>query len=133
MSLKKLCKHIGCSRYRVEGHNYCDKHIQDEDNEKNVYSIMKHNEWSNLYQCKEWKEISNAMLVEHPICQYCLNAQATEVHHKIPHRGNKELFLDKNNLVALCHNCHTKETIKEMYERRYGTKEDREMKKRYGI
>lgn len=33
----------------------------------------------------------------------------TKVHHKIPHKGNRELFFDEGNLESLCDSCHESE------------------------
>jgi len=31
---------------------------------------------------------------------------AAVVDHRVPHRGNQELFWDKNNWQSLCEDCH---------------------------
>ena len=36
--------------------------------------------------------------------------QAQVVDHIVPHRGDKELFWDKNNWQALCFSCHSSKT-----------------------
>lgn len=132
MPVKKICRHVGCNRFRTDNSSYCIKH-QSEESNVNAYSFMSSHEWKTLYQTKEWKAISNDVLTNQPICQYCHQAKSTEVHHMIPHRGNEEVFFDISNLVALCHDCHTKQTIKEMTDRRYGSKSEREMRRRYGL
>ncbi|WP_420239986.1 HNH endonuclease signature motif containing protein [Telmatobacter bradus] len=38
---------------------------------------------------------------------------ATDVDHKIPHRGDMKLFWDKRNWRSLCHECHSYKTAVE--------------------
>ena len=39
--------------------------------------------------------------------------KATDVDHIVPHRGDRDLFWDRNNWQALCHSCHSKKTAAE--------------------
>jgi len=42
-------------------------------------------------------------------CALCLRTEASHrlvAHHRVPHRGNEELFFDLNNLQTLCQPCH---------------------------
>lgn len=38
---------------------------------------------------------------------------ATDVDHIVPHKGNHELFWDRDNWQALCHHCHSVKTATE--------------------
>lgn len=59
---------------------------------------------SNKYG-RSWKRIRDRYIKQHPICEMCLEAVATEVHHKTPiSKGGKHT---DGNLLALCHDCHT--------------------------
>ena len=64
-----------------------------------------------------WRKASKAFLVAHPLCAECLKhgitKPATEVDHIIPHKGNKDLFWNQNNWQSLCHECHSRKTVKE--------------------
>ena len=51
-----------------------------------------------------WREISDRVLEEHPICERCRRNKATLVHHIIPRdAGGSD---DPINLQALCVVCH---------------------------
>src|SRR5690349_13252540 len=49
-----------------------------------------------------------------PLCEECekegVVTAATDVDHRIPHRGSWELFVDETNLVSLCHSHHSRKT-----------------------
>lgn len=53
----------------------------------------------------------------HPECQECMRegrlVRATECDHIKPHKGDKKLFFDANNLQSLCASCHSRKTAKE--------------------
>lgn len=66
--------------------------------------------WRRLYFTKAWKALRVAQLVAEPFCKYCetigkLEA-ATVCDHKIPHKGDRDLFFDPENLQSLCAPCH---------------------------
>ncbi|MFN9971948.1 MAG: HNH endonuclease, partial [Phycisphaerae bacterium] len=46
---------------------------------------------------------------EEPVCRICQAAVATEVDHIVPLRAGGPR-LDRGNLQALCHQCHTWKT-----------------------
>ena len=54
----------------------------------------------------------------HPLCAEChwygRVVPATLVDHKRPHKGDQGLFWDQENWQALCRDCHTKKTLREM-------------------
>jgi 5-methylcytosine-specific restriction protein A len=58
-----------------------------------------------------------AYLAAHPMCEDCLAKGiyevATEVHHDIPHHGDRQIF-NNSKLRALSKACHSKRTIKEI-------------------
>lgn len=70
--------------------------------------------YHNYYSKKEWKQLRRSILITTPLCECCkLYKQATEatdVDHILPHRGDRELFLNTTNLQALCHSCHSSKT-----------------------
>ena len=65
-----------------------------------------------VYDTPYWKQLRLSYLMEHPICECCGNALATEVHHKIELKratSDEEMVslgFDINNLQALCTKCH---------------------------
>ena len=66
------------------------------------------------YNNPAWRKLRNTYLVNHPLCERCLEKgkveAATDIHHKrTPFKGNEinyALLLDENNLMALCKTCH---------------------------
>ena len=61
-----------------------------------------------------WQKARAAWLMLHPLCAECQRhgrvTAATVVDHIIPHRGNMELFWDRDNWDSLCAPCHNKKT-----------------------
>jgi 5-methylcytosine-specific restriction protein A len=70
-----------------------------------------------LYNRSQWKRLRKAKLQRNPCCERCLKLGyvelATVVHHKVAHRGNEQLFLDIDNLEALCKPHHDGEAQSE--------------------
>ena len=63
------------------------------------------------YSTSVWKSISYDMRKKHEICQLCGKNKSTEVHHIFPFMHQfedvrEEVFLDKDNLICLCTDCH---------------------------
>ena len=57
---------------------------------------------------EEYKPIRKKFLEENPICQAnvkCNGAEATEIHH-VAGKGTKKLWLDTENFLAICRECH---------------------------
>lgn len=69
-----------------------------------------------IYCTKQWKKLSKAYLMLHPLCEECLKAgkvtPAVHVHHIVSFMTASddlkrlELALDADNLEALCVECH---------------------------
>jgi len=65
-----------------------------------------------VYDTPTWKALRLSYLMEHPICECCNNALATEVHHKTELKkatSDEEMVslgFDINNLMAVCTKCH---------------------------
>lgn len=63
------------------------------------------------YSLTKWKSISQELRKEHPECQLCGKRKSEEVHHIFPFMHQfedvrEEVFLDKDNLICLCSDCH---------------------------
>ena len=63
------------------------------------------------YSTSVWKSMSYEMRKKHEICQLCGKNKSTEVHHIFPFMHQfedvrEEVFLDKDNLICLCTDCH---------------------------
>lgn len=75
------------------------------------------NKWSSeCYNTTMWRRLRKARLIEHPLCEKCLEegrvTPAETVHHVIPisQAGSKleamDIAFDSNNLMSLCRKCH---------------------------
>lgn len=63
------------------------------------------------YSISIWKSMSKDMRKKYPECQLCGKNKSTEVHHIFPFMHQfedvrEEVFLDKDNLICLCSDCH---------------------------
>ena len=81
----------------------------------NEYDISGENEKNksekDYYSTSVWKSMSYQMRKDHEICQLCGKNKSTEVHHIFPFMHQfedvrEEVFLDKDNLICLCTDCH---------------------------
>lgn len=81
----------------------------------NEYDIFEKNEKNktekDFYSLTAWKSMSQEMRKKHPECQLCNKQKSTEVHHIFPFMHQfedirEEVFLDKDNLICLCSDCH---------------------------
>lgn len=55
-----------------------------------------------------WEKLRAEFMHLHPCCAFC-GAEAQVVDHVKPHRGDKALFWNWNNLQSLCKPCHDRE------------------------
>lgn len=63
------------------------------------------------YSLTKWKSISYDMRKKYQTCQLCGKRKSEEVHHIFPFMHQfedirEEVFLDKDNLICLCSDCH---------------------------
>ena len=105
----KNCVIAGCTNLTKSG-NYCQIH-------KPASPKRIKQPYEYLYNSKRWQEIRAWFLRQHPVCVGCGRA-ANEVDHKIPHKGNAELFFSTSNLQAMCKPCHSSKTLREINEQR---------------
>jgi len=61
---------------------------------------------------RKWRSAAVLYRLDHPVCEDCKRALATDVHHPIKVADRPDLKLDPNNMMALCHECHAKRTAK---------------------
>ena len=133
--LKRICKATGCNGLATPPHKYCEKHLfmEREEQERRAHRLDTINptKWPELYRSPDWKSIKEQQLRACPLCEKC-GQPATEVHHITPHRGDPGLFFNPNNLMSLCHDCHTRETQKEIAQRQREQYQEIEKRKRTG-
>jgi 5-methylcytosine-specific restriction protein A len=113
---KKICNAPGCNELIPPIERYCQHHKKE--SPPPFSSAIRFNEA--LYKTTQWKQLRKKILNEQPVCFWCgISKDETklEVHHRIPPRGNEELFFNENNLMAVCPACHKIITNKEIQER----------------
>ena len=63
-----------------------------------------------LYNTPAWRHLAKRVRDEEPLCRMCrargIVRPSEVVDHIVPHKGNKALFWDRENLQALCAPCH---------------------------
>ena len=64
-----------------------------------------------------WQRMRGRFLAENPLCTECQRegrtTAATTVDHVKPHKGNPDLFWNKDNLQSSCTHHHNRKTAKE--------------------
>ena len=67
---------------------------------------------------RRWKKLRALFLERNPLCKECSTdgtvERATEVDHKVPHRGDYFLFWDEDNWQPLCKRHHSAKTAREV-------------------
>lgn len=76
-----------------------------------IKTLIKHNNIHAFYCSTSWEHLRREVLKEHHNeCQLCkakgLYSKAVVVHHIKYVRQYPQLALTKDNLIALCHDCH---------------------------
>lgn len=65
--------------------------------------------WLHLYKSARWQRLRAAKLAVDPLCEWCLEREivepATEVHHRVPHKGDESLFW-RGSFISTCKPCH---------------------------
>ena len=108
--IQKPCAWKGCKNL-TSNSRYCEQHKPKENKKRNI--SKEYNKW---YSCTKWKNARKNYLSENPLCVECLRdgtlTPATIVDHIEPHKGNNELFWNRNNWQPLCKKCHDWKTNK---------------------
>ena len=102
MKAPTVCNVPGCGEIVVKGK--CPEH------ERERRKVRPRNPF---YSTAGWDRIRKAYLKRHPQCERCRTAKATDVHHVDENTSNN---LD-DNLEALCHGCHSKQTLQPFQKR----------------
>lgn len=79
--------------------------------------------WRRWYSLKLWTDdLRPAQLLREPFCRECaqcgIRTPASDVDHIRDHKGDWNLFTDRENLQSLCHACHSRKTLTEMNKKR---------------
>ncbi len=102
------CKHPGCAA--LTENKYCDKH-------KSLHTTDNRPSASRRGYNSKWQTARLYFLKAHPLCEECKRrgayTPATVVDHIVPHKGDRNLFWDRNNWQSLCKQCHDRKTATE--------------------
>lgn len=111
---KRPCGQPGCGALTDGGR--CEKHRRQVQNQSDRQRGTAHERGYG----SRWQKASKAFLRAHPLCQCedCLEGEkrllaATVVDHKIPHRGDMQLFWDSSNWQSMSKPCHDRKTARE--------------------
>ena len=111
------CRKPGC-RELVPG-GYCDQHQPKRSGDRSEAARR----WHRFYGTPEWKDnLRPTQLIRQPFCEECAKqgrrVRATDVDHRVDHKGDWLKFIDRANLRSLCHSCHSRKTAKDLWENR---------------
>lgn len=116
----KPCLHPGCGALVRDGSGRCPKHLEQKQqiDKKHQQQYDKQRGTSSQRGYGDrWKKARATYLRSHPLCVTCKAAgllePATVVDHKIPHKGDQELFWNQENWQVLCKPCHDRKTAAE--------------------
>jgi 5-methylcytosine-specific restriction protein A len=113
-SAPRPCSYPGCGAL-VHGGSRCPKHVQLDRRQSDA---QRDPDRKRLYGYR-WQKASKLYLSEHPLCESdgCSEQgrvrAATVVDHRIPHRGDLDLFWDRSNWCAMAKPCHDRKTARE--------------------
>lgn len=116
----KWCKFGGCRNTTSNASGYCDTHAA---HAPRAEYDRQRKEWQKWYASARYRRdraywFANIWSAPPPVgnlglCAMCNRAPATDLDHKIPHRGNADLFWAASNWQGLCHPCHSEKTARE--------------------
>ncbi|MGP1475464.1 MAG: HNH endonuclease [Treponema sp.] len=128
--IKTLCIFPGCGLLAETGHRYCKKHLEESQKKRQEWEKENRKPFRNakrtntaFYNTTEWRKLRKQVLETYGNkCFICGKTKEEsgyplEIHHKIPPKGNKDLFFDLENCIVLCKICHAKITQKENEQR----------------
>lgn len=110
---RKPCAQPMCGDLVSYGEVRCAKHRKLHNRLKDRDRLTAHQRG---YDSK-WRKAREGFLAKHPLCAHHKLIDeiepATVVDHITPHRGNRELFWDRDNWQPLCKSCHDRKTATE--------------------
>jgi 5-methylcytosine-specific restriction protein A len=107
---KRYCSYPGCNE--LVTHGRCEKHIK---HSRKQYDNNRP-EWHDMYNDPRYKQERLLFLRRHPLCVDCEKEgkiePATRLDHIEDHKGNYQLFWNKDNWQGLCEHHHNSKTAK---------------------
>ena len=114
---KTICRVCGAITENRNG--LCDEHQKKDEDERREYSRLydrRRGSPSSRGYNSAWIKFRKQFLREHPLCVQCESEgriiPATEIHHIKTLRDGGSKY-DENNLMPLCHICHSRITMTE--------------------
>lgn len=110
------CRKPGCTAL-VRDSGYCSEHKPKQAKRRESAA------WHSWYSLPVWTDdLRPDHLLREPFCRECarkgIRTRATDVDHVVDHKGSWPLFTDRSNLQSLCHRCHSRKTMRELWQRR---------------
>lgn len=112
------CRKPGCTRLTQDPSGYCEAHVAwgAEKAEKDLAARRKKADERRgtaheRGYSEAWRKARKGFLRKNPVCVGC-GRPATVVDHIVPHRGDKDLFWDRDNWQPLCVYCHNAKTAR---------------------
>lgn len=110
MALMKFCRKSGCKNLTA------DKFCADHPEQVRQYDQNRPSAAKRGYG-RQWRNARDGFLRKHPLCVECQKSgqivAATVVDHIKAHKGNKDLFWDRDNWQPLCKKHHDQKTVRE--------------------
>lgn len=109
------CRYPGCGALTRDG--WCPAHKPKPAQRRESAA------WHGWYGLPIWTDdLRYAQLLREPFCRECARlgrrVRATDVDHVKDHKGDWALFVDQSNLESLCHNCHSRKTMRDQWQKR---------------
>jgi len=116
----RLCLESRCGN-PATARGRCDEHRKAQERERSRVRRAEGVERNRFYARKHWRMVRKAKLFANPLCELehegiCTQI-AEEVHHRVAMEDGGAEY-DLTNLVSTCKPCHSRETRREMLERR---------------
>lgn len=110
------CRRGGCPQLVTTRDGMCDEHRAD----RRRQDDQRRGSAASRGYGRKWQEARDGFLAKHPLCQCpeCDEGRvrlrpAEVVDHKIPHKGDRVLFWDRDNWQAMAKECHDRKTARE--------------------
>ena len=108
------CRRPGCPHVTRDPSGYCERCI--EYGKAQQRERMARKETVPFYLSPRWRRLRDWYIGQHPVCEMCGRAKATEVDH-IRELKDGGAAMSTSNLQALCHRCHMSKTAAERRHR----------------
>lgn len=113
---KRPCTYVGCRALVSGSSSRCEQHPHLHDRHRQQAERSRGTAHQRGYTTA-WSKARDGYLRLHPLCVHCeregVVGAATVVDHKVPHKGDRGLFWDRDNWQSLCKPHHDRKTATE--------------------